>query len=652
MFVSAFDVEQFPIGEVRQYTGEGMSASLADMPYYDLVPKELIPQLRWRLYVRARGMVDAEFREAINQAAAEDVLFFANTLGYVEEPRPVSRELPMNTWPDQDEALAAMEECFGVREFCAEKSRGVGFSYILVTLFLQKWKWQSRVRLGLVSRDEDSVDKKGDDDTLMAKLDFMFSWLPQWMRCLDDGRGPTILDRTYTNHRFYNIENQASIFGYAATGDVMTGGRKTAIGLDEFGKFKKKEDAQALASTQHVTNCRFFVSTYKGNSNEFYKLANTPSPMLKYISDWKTNPERSRGLYTSENGELLILDKGFQYPLDYEFILDGKIRSVWYDYEWRRPGATPQSIAEELDRNPRGSVSKVFCDEFFHVQRQFVGPPLHIGSLIYDEHGTPDKFVAKSNGSFSLWMPISSDGRPGYPGPFIISCDISAGTGQSSSSNSSLEIIDSRRREQVGEIISNRIRPHAFALLAMAVARWLNQNRSDQNTIITFENNGGPGSDFDKTLKQLGYANIYRDRNSKGKNRQNGYRKPDDGSEIFLNLEGVGLDKQVRIRSDMVLRELDQYEYRNGRIIHVTSSDGDDESAKGKPHGDCAIAFAIGAMLLSVGVIAGRQPEPERPPPGSVGAQYEALRQLQANSRDGIWWDDASGLPSSPYAWN
>src|SRR5690606_30134186 len=122
-------------------------------------------------------------------------------------------------------------------------------------------------------------------NTLMGKLDKMYEFLPFWMRQTRDGK--PLLDRAYGDHRFVNREILSSIFGFAATADVATGGRMTAMFFDEFGKFPKGDDTHALASAQHVTNCRYFISTYKGNSNEFWKLMNPKKgqegPMLKIV---------------------------------------------------------------------------------------------------------------------------------------------------------------------------------------------------------------------------------------------------------------------------------------------------------------------------------------------------------------------------------
>lgn len=638
-FVSAFEVEQFPLGEERRHQVGEPSQQVRDLPFYHLVPKDPFEQVKWRRYVRERGLYDARFRFWIQDCCKHDILFYANTFLYVFEPRPFPRFLPMNTWCDQDDVLVWMEESFGRRDCGMEKSRGVGMSYNLLTVFLKHWFFDRNCKMGLVSKDEDSVDKKDDDNSLMVKMDKMFDWHPVWMRCDEDGK--SILDRAYSDHRFLNRMLNSAVYGFAATGDVATGGRMTAIGMDEFGKFKAGEDSHALKSTQHVTNCRFFPSTYKGNSNEFFKLLN-PKPgqestMLKIVADWKDNPERSRGLYTSSGGELVILDETYEYPEGYKFILDGKIRSPWYDAECRRPGATPRAIAEELDRDPRGSTSKFFTDEAIRKQSQFLVEPLFRGSLDITDIEQP-RFLADKNGPLKGWMPIDASGQPAMQGPFVLACDIAAGTGGDNSSNSCIQVIDQARHEQVIEFATNMVQPAQLARTAVALAHWLSGGRGEIMVQIGFESNGPLASQFAKELRKIGYGNLFWDfvRDDAGKRRTNnlGYNNRDKGEEVLSQLQKGMIFDEIVIHSHDAIRECDEYEYENGVLVHVPSKLSDDESAKGKPHGDRAIALAIAFLMHEDKPVTYKSEEELPPPPNSLAALYAAEEAENQRSAD------------------
>ena len=207
---SAFDKEIFPIGEVRQHKGTP-SKKVLDYPLYDLIPSDTIEQIQWRIGVRERAHRDMSFRASVINACHTDILFFINTFCWVFEPRPTPRVLPMNTWRDQDDVIAWMDECYGTREVGIEKSRGVGASWNAIALFFHKWLFVPRAAMAVISRTEEAADTRDDPDCLMWKLDFLYENLPYWLREDSEGRG--ILERNYGTHKFLNRANGASIYG-------------------------------------------------------------------------------------------------------------------------------------------------------------------------------------------------------------------------------------------------------------------------------------------------------------------------------------------------------------------------------------------------------------------------------------------------------
>ena len=130
--------------------------------------------------------------------------------------------------------------------------------------------------------------------------------------------------------------------------------------MDELAAFKADDGYAAYASTQHVTDCRIMLSTPQGAGGIFYEVANANSPDIEVITlPWFLHPHKSEGLYRSHRvkglNELEILDK----EQDYEHILDGKIRSPWYDRECRR-SPVQRLIAQELDIDYSGSGSQFY----------------------------------------------------------------------------------------------------------------------------------------------------------------------------------------------------------------------------------------------------------------------------------------------------
>ena len=639
---SAFDKEIFPIGEVRQHKGTP-SEKVRDYPLYDLIPSDTIEQIQWRIGVRERAHRDISFRAGVINACRNDILFFINTFCWVFEPRPTPRVLPMNTWRDQDDVIAWMDECYGTREVGIEKSRGVGASWNAIALFFHKWLFVPRAAMAVISRTEEAADTRDDPDCLMWKLDFLYENLPYWLREDSEGRG--ILERNYGTHKFLNRANGASIYGYAATGDVTTGGRKTAVLLDEFAKFKVGQDQAALDSTQHVTDSRYFVSTYKGSANCFYTMMTQPSSMLKIIIDWKDNPDRGAGLYTSDKGELRLLDNEYKHAEDYDYILDGKTRSPWYDGECRRPGATPLSIAQELDRDPYGSVSKLFSKESYERQKPFVSEPTWRGEADWDTESLEIKWHVRADGPMRLWVP--KDDLPNR-GPYAVGWDVAAGTGGDFSSNSVLQILDISTGEQVGEYASNNIYPNDFAQLAVAICRFLAGTRDPYFAYLNWDANGSGGAQFFKEIKRWDWANLYMHRSTTNRRQERtkkpGYWQQDKGAAILMELHNAMLHRNIVIQSKIGLEECMQYEYDGeGAICHRGAAISEDPSAKGKSHGDRAYALAVALLAAQDRTITEDDPPPQMVPRESFAGLMARESQSSSGSVDNWWGEVGDG---------
>jgi len=72
----------------------------------------------------------------------------------------------MNTWRDQDDVIAWMDECYGTREVGIEKSRGVGASWNAIALFFHKWLFVPRAAMAVISRTEEAADTRDDRKSL------------------------------------------------------------------------------------------------------------------------------------------------------------------------------------------------------------------------------------------------------------------------------------------------------------------------------------------------------------------------------------------------------------------------------------------------------------------------------------------------------
>ena len=653
ILTSALEREQFPIGEWYHYDGKPHPL-VGELPFYALVPKDPIAQLRYRRYVRQRCAKDREFRAAIDHACKSDILFHFNTLFWIFEPRPVGRRLPFNTWPDQDSYIALMWHWLGRRDLGGEKSRGIGWSYIAVSIAYHDWTALSESKIGLVSRKKDAVDKAEDSDALMWKLDFIHKHMPYWRRFQENG--DEVLNRAIC--RFANAANGSTIFGYEATGNVQTGGRKRWMLLDEFAKFRQSGQ-EALNSTQHVTNSRLVISTYfRGITTRFFfMMRKEESSMLKFKAHWSKNPERAKGLYTFENGNLVILDKTYQFPHGYNFVdvertpgaIGKKLRSPWYDAECNRPGATNESIAEELDIDPQNASTKLFAPIAIERAERTAIPALHVGELDFDANEIGhSKFkpvwIPREDGSMRIWAPLTAEGKVGLPGPFDMAADIAGGSGSSVASNSVIQVIDHNSGEQVLEFASNSVDPTNLAQLAYVLACWLADDRGQDQVQVNYEDNYG-GLAFLKEMVRLGWGYFYMRESQLKKSAQRstipGWRNRDAGLAILKELQRALIQGATTIRSKELAEELMQWEagpdgkpYHAGHAFEVGNT-------KGLAHGDRVMAYAIcwetRQNRATETPINRRRPVPY----GSIAWRVmEAAKNRPEMSEIDEWWDE------------
>lgn len=563
-------------------------------PFYRHVPKTLKENLEFRKKVLLWANTP-ERQRIIWTACKHDILFFINVFCWVYEPRSsrlkgtTSNVLPFITYEYQDRDFLVMNEALGERDIGIEKSRDLGATWMFLTLMFYHWMFHDFSSFGIMSRTSDLVDKPGKKDTLMWKLDFLMSGdggkggLPGWMR-------PNVYR---TAMLMENRDNGSTFEGASTTEDAFRGGRKKAIGIDEYAAFPKGDDYKALAATQHATDCRMFVSTPKGASGAYYDVMHEESNMLKVIMDWKEHPHRKRGLYTSDKaGNVEILDKEYEFPEDYPFVKDGKIRSPYYDQECLRPGATPQSIAQELDRDYGGSEYQAFGADLYDIGRLSVCHPYHCGILFYEDTTYDADFQKTEDGPWKMWVHQDPEGKPIGTGQYVIGCDIAAGLGGSYSSNSVACIVDRVTKEQVAEFATNTMRPEAFADLVVSACRLFN------DAYLIWEMNGPPGSAFGKRVLSHYYGNIYyrevAGRAYSKKSKTPGWFSNDTNKLALLTtLSSAIQSREYLIRSDKLLEECRQYVYKDGKVVHSKSVRTQDDSSKGQAHGDRVIAAAL-----------------------------------------------------------
>ena len=593
-------------------------------PFNSQIPKELHANLAWRRNAIERVLKDPSCAEFYRDACYNDPLFFLNGFGWTFDPRNEENpKLPFILYEFQEKSILDIISAIGDHDLLIEKSRDMGASWITVSALKWCFDFRDRQSFLFVSRVEEYVDKPGNPKALFWKFDFLMESLPMWLR----PRGYN-LETCRMKMHVINPENGSVIDGESTTGNVARGDRRTAILLDEFAAVEQGH--RVLSSTRDATNCRLFNSTPNGVNNAFYAIRQTGIERLRL--HWSDHPLKAIGLYnTNQSGGLNVIST-FGLPKDYKPILDGKLRSPWYDEQCRR-AANNQEIAQELDIDYLGSGFQYFNSVAINEMiRKHARPPLLVGELDYDDTtGDPTRFVEGHGGCLSLWTFLDGKDRPPLEHKYAVGTDVSAGTG---ASNSCLAIYDMTTCEKIGEYVNSHIRPEQFAKQTHAICRWFG------NAYLIWES-GGPGRQFGSRVMELGYGNVF-------------LRKREEAlSGKVSDIPGIVTTKEVKMlflgeyrsavesgacinRSKEALQETLEYIFApDGGIEHSRSCSRMDPSGAKANHGDRVIADALAWKALRERNI---KPVIEEKviPVGSLAwrnQRREEARQL--NARDG-----------------
>lgn len=600
-----------------------MKLSPAD--HYKKVPKEPRDNLEFRKKIRIKCRESSAFRKKIIELCREDCIFYINTFVHQHNPKGdniYEQEGPFVTWDFQDAAILGGErvgmvdalgsriwgilECIeDQRDLVIEKSREMGASWLCLIVMDWMCRFHKNMKFLLLSRDEASVWRPGDSDSLIWKLQYISERLPKWMP------GDCVRHRM----SLYYKDNSSAITGQAQTKRAGVGGRATAIFCDEFAQMTNAREI--IGKTASTSDCRIINSTHLGTGTKFYEM--TIDPLVRKLRiHWTLHPKKRRGLYKYDDVndciELLDSWEGYvpygltkvKFPEEYEFVRTTKpdgpykgLRSPWYDFHAPREGS-PVQVAQNQDMYPAGSVSQYFDPAMINeLIRQWCRPPSFVGDVAHDrDTGEPSSLYSTPSGPLSLWTQLDANGRPPKR-PYFIGCDVSEGVGTTNSCGSIFNEIG----EKVGEYVTPSMTPYEFAAAICALGK-IFCDESGNPAKVVWEVPGS-GVKMGKRLLELGYPNYYR-RSDALKNLMQrstetvGWVNNQKNFPIVMADYASALYRKVIYNpSRLALEECQNFYYDGGKIKHSKAGiDGGDPSGAGDNHGDRCIADALAVMLL------------------------------------------------------
>jgi hypothetical protein len=614
--------------------------------FFQIIPKNIQENIEFRKKFAEISVADKGLQKTVLEMIAVKPQIAYNLLLWTFNPRNKAglRHLPFILRPHQELAVDRLKDAIdNQHDELWEKSRDEGATELISKYFALEFMLSPGGSYLVGSRKEDYVDSStcidltnqrvtGSARSIFHKILYGICHVPAWMH-------PAMVK---THMHIENLDNGTVIDGEATNENFGAGDRRTAILLDEFGRVEPRVAQSIRDSVADVSDCVLYNSThFYGRSHPFAKLRFS-GKIKVFCLPWWRNPAKTEGLYRSPSLNYVSIrdveyyktkypglfdnikaDEPFKHS-DFEvecmakgetpqlsLIADGsdKWRSQWYDKECTR--RDPWDIATNLDMNPMGSTEMLFDPMVLQrIRVEYCRKPNITGEIYYklkDKNNFSNIEFKKDWGSnrLKLWQELKN-GRLNQSHNYIVSCDISLGTG---ASNSTATIVDVNTNEKIGSFVSPHLSPEEFTTYIVALCHWV--GGASGRPFLTWESNG-VGQVFNKRRRELGYSFVYIDVDERKRSatRRNVYGwcsgKPQK-FDLLMDLrtaigEGIRSNPQYKsliIYDEDSINEYDDYIFYENRDIGLSLSE-DESSGAQSAHGDRVIADGMAVKAMSV----------------------------------------------------
>ena len=249
----------------------------------------------WRMENLNRIKKNPEKLPGLKEYYKNNIAQFIIDWGVTADPRNVERGLPAVVpfilFEKQEEWVHWFIETWKNREpGLTEKSRDLGLSWLAMAVSCSICLFNSDVVVGVGSRKEEYVDKKGDPKSLLFKARQFIENLPYTFRGDWDAR---------KHSPYMRIEFPAtnSIIAGEAGDNLGRGARTSFTIVDEFAFFPRPAIVDAALS--QTTNCRHDISTPWGSSNSFARKR-FGGHIKVFTFAWQDDPRKDQAWYEKQ----------------------------------------------------------------------------------------------------------------------------------------------------------------------------------------------------------------------------------------------------------------------------------------------------------------------------------------------------------------
>ena len=231
--------------------------------------------------------------------------------------------MPFLLFPKQKEFLKWVLECWRARENgLSDKSRDMGLTWLLASLFCTLAIFEIGFVGGFGSRKEDLVDKAGDPDSIFFKVRMFMEHLPPEF---NGGWNPN--NYAHSSHMRIMIPETGSIVRGEAGKNIGRGGRASIYAVDESAHLEQA--ASVETSLSFTTNCRIDISSVNGTTNPFAEKRFSGRVRVMTMH-WRDDPRKGPEWYAAQCAKFNPLVIAQEVDIDYSASKEGVlIPSDW-----------------------------------------------------------------------------------------------------------------------------------------------------------------------------------------------------------------------------------------------------------------------------------------------------------------------------------
>lgn len=302
------------------------------MPYpyhHDFRAPEYSKIFQWRIDKLGAIRRDPTLLTAVKIHYKHNPIDFIEDWGCTFDPRNVGKHdkpatMPFVLFPRQKDFLRWVLDRWRASEFgISDKSRDMGLSWMLVSLFSSIALFNDGFTAGFGSRKEILVDRSGDPDCLFFKIRMFLSLIPPEFR-----GGWVQGGRDCDKSMLITIPETGAIIRGEAGDNIGRGGRASIYAVDEAAFIERPHLIDAALSQN--TECRIDISSVNGLDNPFAEKRHSWPAHRVFTFTWRDDPRKDDEWYTKQKENLNPLIVAQEIDLDYSASKSGVvIPSAW-----------------------------------------------------------------------------------------------------------------------------------------------------------------------------------------------------------------------------------------------------------------------------------------------------------------------------------